>query len=186
MARQSVSSFTRPLVGLVVTQGVLAILFGIAALFWPGVTVAIFAMLFGIFVLVWGISLLIQSLMSVETVSLWWLELIFSVAVLGLGVFLVRNPDVTLRWLVLLIGFTFIIRGIVDLVQAFFSRERAVTDNRWFYAISALLGVVAGVIILAYPTAGGLAFVWVVGLYAIIYGAVLIVLANKFQQRIDA
>lgn len=186
MAKQSISSFTRPLVGLVVAQGVLAIVFGIAALFWPGVTVAIFATLFGIFVLVWGISLLIQSLMSVETVSLWWLELIFGIAVLGLGVFLVRNPDVTVRWLVLLIGFTFIIRGVVDLVQAFFSREHAVTENKWFYAISALLGVVAGIVILAYPDIGGLAFIWVVGLYAIVYGAVLLVLANKFQQRIEA
>lgn len=186
MAKKSVSSFTRPLVGLVVTQGVLAILFGIAALFWPGVTVSVFAVLFGVFVLVWGISLLIQSLISVNSVSLWWLELIFAIAILGLGVFLTRNPEVTLRWLALLVGFTFVIRGVVDFVQAFFSQEYVVKENRFFYAISALIGVVAGVAILAYPAAGGLAFIWIVGLYAIVQGAVLIVLANKFQQLIDA
>lgn len=185
MAKKNVSELTRPLVGLVVAQGVLAILFGIAALFWPGATVAIFAMLFGVFVLVWGIALLIQSLMGIGRVSLWWLELIFGVAVLALGVYLVRNPAVTLAWLVLFVGFTFVIRGVIDLVQAFFSTERAITENKWFYVISALLGLVAGVLVLTYPAASGLAFVWIVGLYAIVEGIVLIALANKFQDFVE-
>lgn len=185
MAKQSLSSLTQPLVGLVVAQGVLSILFGIAALFWPGATVKIFAALFGVFVLVWGISLLIQSLMGIGKVSLWWLELIFGVAILGLGVYLLRNPEVTLAWLILFVGFTFIVRGVVDIVQAFFSKEPAIIDNKWFYVISALLGVIAGVLILLYPATSGLAFVWVVGLYAIVQGVVFIVLANKFQALIE-
>lgn len=186
MAKKNVSELTRPLVGLVVAQGVLAILFGIAALFWPGATVTIFATLFGLFVLVWGISLLIQSLLGVGRVSLWWLELIFGVGVLALGVYLVRNPEVTLTWLILFVGFTFVIRGVVDLVQAFFSKEPAVTENKWFYVVSALLGLAAGVLVLIYPSASGLAFVWIVGLYAIIEGVVLIALANKFQNLVEA
>lgn len=185
MAKKNINSLTRPLVGLVVAQGVLAILFGIAALFWPGATVKVFATIFGLFVLVWGISLLIQSLISVGRVSLWWLELVFGVGTLALGVYLVRNPEVTLAWLVLFVGFTFVLRGIVDLVQAFFSKETAVVENKWFYVISALLGLAAGVLVLAYPTASGLAFVWVVGLYAIVEGVVLITLANKFQEFVE-
>lgn len=185
MAKQEVSSYTRPLVGLVVTQGVLAILFGIAALFWPGATASVIAVLFGMFVLVWGISLLIQGLISIGKVGLWWLELVFGVAVLGLGVYLVRNPDTTLAWLILFIGFTFVIRGVVDLVQAFFSDDVAVRENKLFYIISALLGLAAGVVVLLHPAAGGLAFLWVVGLYAIVQGVVLIVLASKFQALVE-
>ena len=185
MARKKVSAYTRPLVGLVVMQGVLAILFGIAALFWPAATVTIIATLFGFFVLIWGISLLIQSLISIDKTGLWWLELIFGVALLGLGVYLVRNPDVTLSWLILFIGFTFIIRGVVDLVQAFFSDDMAVKENKWFYVISALLGLAAGVIVLLHPAASGLAFVWIIGLYAIVQGIVFIVLASKFQNLIE-
>ena len=118
-------------VGLIVAQGVMAILFGIAALFWPDTTVRVFAVLFGAFVLVWGITLLIQSLFNMSKKNLWWLELIFGVLALGLGVFLVRNPTVTLAWLILMIGFTFIVRGIVDVIQAFFSKDEAVKGNRW-------------------------------------------------------
>ncbi len=185
MAEQEVSSYTRPLVGLVVTQGVLAILFGIAALFWPGATASIVATLFGMFVLIWGISLLVQSLIGIGKTGLWWLELVFGIAVLGLGVYLVRNPDTTLAWLILFIGFTFVIRGVVDLVQAFFSNDIAVRENKLFYIISALLGLAAGVVVLLHPAAGGLAFLWVVGLYAIVQGVVLIVLANKFQALVE-
>lgn len=185
MSKKPLSSFTRPLVGLIVSQGVLAILFGIAALFWPQATVSIIAILFGLFVLVWGISLLIQSLLNLGKISLWWLELLFGVALLGVGVYLVRNPEVTLMWLVLLIGFTLVVRGLVDIVQAFFSNEPAVVANKWLYAFSAVLGLVAGIIVLTYPAASGLAFVWVLGLYAIVQGVVFIVLASKFQELIE-
>lgn len=185
MAKKPSSNLSRPLVGLVVTQGVIAILFGIAALFWPQATVKIMAMLFGVFVLVWGITTLVQSLISIGKVSLWWLELIFGVLLLGLGVYLIRNPEVTLAWLILFVGFTFIIRGVIDLVQGFFSKEPQVLENKWLYVISAVISLIAGVLVLAHPVASGLAFVWVIGLYAIIQGIVAIVLANKFQELID-
>lgn len=184
MSKKPLSSFTRPLVGLIVSQGVLAILFGIAALFWPQATVSIIAVLFGLFVLVWGISLLIQSLLNLGKISLWW-QADFGVALLGVGVYLVRNPEVTLMWLVLLIGFTLVIRGLVDIVQAFFSKEPAVVANKWLYAFSAAIGLVAGIVVLTYPAASGLAFVWVLGLYAVIEGVVLIVLASKFQELLE-
>lgn len=174
------------LVGLIVTQGVIAVLFGFAALFWPDVTVRVFAVLFGAFVLVWGIALLIQSLFNVSRWHLWWLELLFGLLILGLGVFLVRNPGVTLAWLILMVGFTFIVRGIVDLVESFFSKNESVKSNRWLYIASALVSLVAGVVTLMHPVASGLAFIWIVGLYAIIEGVILIVLANRFHELADA
>lgn len=179
------SNYTQPMVGLVVTQGVLAILFGIAALFWPGATANVFALLFGGFVLVWGIALLVQGLISIGREGMWWLELVFGVLVLGLGVYLVRNPDVTLSWLILLIGFTFVIRGVVDLIQGLFSKEVYVRENRWFYLIGAALGLAAGVITLLHPATSGLAFVWVVGLYAIAEGIILVTLAKRFQDLVE-
>ena len=169
-------------VGLIVAQGVMAILFGIAALFWPDTTVRVFAVLFGAFVLVWGITLLIKGLFNMPKRHLWWLELIFGVLILGLGVFLVRNPGVTLAWLILMVGFTFIARGIVDVIEAFFSKDKAVKNSRWVYLLSGLVSFVAGIIVLLHPVTSGLAFIWVVGLYTIIEGVILIVLAKKFRD----
>lgn len=185
MTKKQNSAPEGSLVGLVVAQGVALVLFGLAALFWPGVTVSVFAVLFGAFVLVWGITLLIQSLFNISKWHLWWLELIFGILILGLGVFLVRNPEVTLAWLILLIGFTFIVRGVVDVIEAFFSKDAIIKDSRWIYVVSSIISLLAGVIVLTYPAASGLAFVWVVGLYAIIEGIILVVLANKFRESIE-
>jgi uncharacterized membrane protein HdeD (DUF308 family) len=44
-------------------------------------------------------------------------------------------------------------------------------------AIGGILGIVAGIIVLRYPIAGGLAYVWVLGLYALVAGSIYIALA---------
>lgn len=185
MVKKQNNTPSEQLVGLIVAQGVISVLFGMAALFWPDVTVRVFAVLFGAFVLVWGITLLIQSLFNISRWHLWWLELIFGILILGLGVFLVRDPGVTLAWLILLIGFTFIVRGVVDSIEAFFSKDESVKNSRWLYVISALVSLLAGVVTLMHPVASGLAFIWVVGLYAIIEGVIMVVLANRFRELIE-
>lgn len=53
------------------------------ALFWPGLTVALLIVLFGVFALVWGVVGLIVSLSSSSTDKFWWLELAFSLLVIG-------------------------------------------------------------------------------------------------------
>lgn len=173
------------LAGLLVAQGVVAVLFGIAALFWPGLTATLFISLFGVFVVVWGLISLVHSLLKMGRSSLWWLELIFSVLVVGLGVFLLRNMEVTLAVVILLVGFTLIVRGIVDFVTGLFSREAEVREARSFYVVGGVLGVVAGAIILAHPVSTGLVFVWALGLYLLLQGALTIGLAFRLRSSDD-
>jgi uncharacterized membrane protein HdeD (DUF308 family) len=181
MASKESVQLQNQLTGLIVAEGVFAILAGIAMLFWPGLTLVFLVVLFGIFVLVWGIVELIRSLLGMGRVKFWWLELIFSLLVIGLGVFLLRNTVISIAVVILLIGFTFIVRGIIDLLIAFFSKNED-RDIRTFLGISGVIGIIAGIIVLAQPVASGLAFVWIVGLYTIISGSVLIVRALKARS----
>jgi len=164
---------------LVIGEGVLAVLFGIALLFWPSASLALLIFLFGIFVLVWGISNLIRSILAMGKVSTWWIELIFSLLTLGLGVYLLRNPEVTFGAFMILIGFTFIVRGLIDLVVAFFGKDEEVKNARALHVIGGIIGVVAGIIVLSQPVASGVAFVWIVGLYAVLEGVLLITIALR-------
>ena len=170
--------------GLVVAQGVLAILFGIAALFWPGATIALIVILFGIFVLAWGIANFIHSLVSIGKVSTWWLELIFSIVTIGLGVFLLRNTLVSIEIFILLVGFTFVLRGAIDLIKSLFSNDQDVKESRIYYAISGILGLIAGMIVLAQPAASGVAIVWIIGLYSILQGSMVVVISLKARQQL--
>lgn len=171
------------LTGLLVTQGVVTVLFGIAAMFWPGLTATLFVSLFGIFVIVGGLTGLVHSLLGVGRVSLWWLELVFSILIVGLGVFLLRNLEITMAVIILLVGFTLIARGIVDFVTGLFSRDAAVKESRWFYVIGGLLGVVAGVIVLVHPVSTGLVFIWALGFYALLRGAIDLSLAFRLRAE---
>lgn len=165
--------------GLLAAQGVLAILFGIVALFWPGLTVSLLIAFFGIFAMVWAIVGIIAALISVGGgARLWWLELAFSILLLGLSVYILRNPaDVALAF-VLFIGLAFIVRGIVDLLQGLFDRDRD-ADSRLFGLLVGVIGLIAGIITLLYPVSAGVAVVWVVGLYGILYGTLAVAFAVR-------
>lgn len=183
MAKQELSPVAKQLWGLGIAFGVVSILFGILALFWPGLTVSLFILMFGVFVLVWGIMGLIISISSISTDKFWWLELIFSILAIGLAVYLLRNPEAAAQIFVFFIGLTFLVRGVVDILEGLFDRERT-GGNRVLAVVLGVLGIIAGIITLTYPVGAGLAVVWIIGLYAILYGALLIAFSFRAQAEL--
>lgn len=160
-----------------VLTGVLTMIFGIAALFWPGLTLVTFIYLFSAFVLVWGVVSVVRGFVDMTAArSMWWLSLIFGFLAIAAGVYLVRHPDVSFATLLLLTAFTFIVRGAVDVVGGLFGEGQSAT-GRMLAFIAGALGVVVGVYLLMQPVEGGVAFVWVVGLYALLAGPLMIALA---------
>jgi len=184
MVAQKVNQKTREyLVGLLVAQGVAGVLFGIAALFWPGLTVSLLVTIFGVFMVVAGVIGLVHSLLGVGRDKLWWLELLMSVLIVGLGVYLLRNVGVALALFILLVGFTFVLRGIYDVVAGLFGAHKDEEVSRWLHVVAGVIGVLAGVIVLSHPAASGLVFVWAVGLYALLRGAIDIGLAFRLNAE---
>lgn len=183
MAKNDLTVVEKQLWGLAIAQGVLAILFGIVALFWPGLTVALLIVLFSVFILIWGIVGIITSLTSIGKEKFWWLELIFSVLALGLATYMLRNPVETAAIFVFFIGITFLVRGVVDILEGLFDGERKGSD-RVFRVVVGVIGILAGIATLAYPVSAGVAVVWVIGLYAVLYGALSIAFAFKAQNEL--
>ena len=184
MAKNEVSLLSRQLWGLSIAQGVLAILFGILALFWPGLTVALLIVFFSVFVLVWGIVGIIVGLSTIGANKFWWIELLFSILAIGLAVYALRNPMDAAAVFVILIGVTFLVRGVIDLLVGLFDRDRT-GDGRIFALLAGVIGVLAGIVTLLYPISAGIAVVWVVGLYAVLYGALSIGFAFRAQKELQ-
>lgn len=184
MAKNELSPLAKQLWGLAIAQGVLAILFGILALFWPGLTVALLIVLFSVFVLVWGVVGVITGLSTIGSNKFWWLELIFSVLAVGLAVFMLRNPVDAAAIFILVIGLTFLVRGVVDLLEGLFDADRS-SDSRIFAVLAGIIGVLAGIVTLLYPVSAGVAVVWVIGLYAVLYGALSIGFALRAQKELN-
>lgn len=166
-------------------RGMLAILFGIAAVFWPGLTLKTLVYLFGGFILASGIISLIGGLANIYNDGSSFLTriamVILGVIELGIGVYLLRHPLVSFTTLILLIGFALIIRGVIDVIMGLFEPGGAM--HKTVMIIGGLLAGIAGVILLFQPASGGVAFVWVLGLYALIYGPLLIALALDIKNQ---
>lgn len=159
-----------------VLGGILTMLFGIAALFWPGLTLVTFVYLFSAYMLVWGVVSVVKGLVDLTSgVAMWWLSLIFGFIGIGVGVYLVRHPLASFATLVLLIGFTFIIRGVIDVVSGFSAGQSS--TGRMLSFIAGGLGILAGVFMLTQPAEAGVAFVWILGLYSLLVGPLLIAMA---------
>jgi uncharacterized membrane protein HdeD (DUF308 family) len=154
-------------------RGIAAILFGLAAIFWPGLTLVTLVYLFSAFILVYGIVDIIEGLMSIGREGMGWvLTLLLGFLQVGVGVYLIRHTAVTFATLVLLIGFMLIIRGVFEIVMAFMSDQTA--SGRTLLLIGGAIAALAGVIVLRQPAASGVAFVWVLGVFSLISGPMLI------------
>lgn len=167
-------------VGMV--QGVAALLFGIAAVFWPGLTLKVLVYLFSAFVLAWGILSIVEGIMSIKERGTWWLTVIFGVFGAGVGLYLVRHPLASFATVILLIGFTFIVRGVVDIISAFVDKHTA--TGKLISLLVGAAGVIAGIVILNQPVAGGVAFVWIVGLYSLVFGPLMIALSLDVRKEL--
>ncbi|KAA3638513.1 MAG: HdeD family acid-resistance protein [Armatimonadetes bacterium] len=99
----------------------------------------------------------------------WWVLVISGVLSVAIGVALIFWPGQTLTVATALFGALMILSGIVRFLQAVFSSE---TDHRWLLLISAILGVVIGVVVIRNPESVIALIVLLAALFWIIGGMV--------------
>lgn len=170
----------KPMWEALVVRGIAAILFGIAAVFWPGLTLVTLVYIFSIYILVSGLVGIVTGVSHLVKGKNWFLGLILSFAELAVGVYLVRHPGVTFATLVLIIGLILIARGVFEVVMAL--TEDSLATQKMLVVLGGLLSVGVGIFILLQPAAGGVAFVWVLGLYALITGPIMIALGMDVKN----
>lgn len=171
------------LTGGLALRGVVALLFGIAAVFWPGETLLTLLYLFAAFMLIGGVFELIHGVGRLASPTTSILTRVVAPLVglvqMVVGVYMLRHPHLTFTTLILLIGFVLIVRGVLEVVEGLF--EEGPSMFRLVMIIVGLLAVLAGILVLFQPQSAGVAFVWIVGLYALIVGPLM--LATAFETN---
>jgi len=179
----TIKEYVEELWWLFILQGLASILFGIVALFYPGITLVALVVTMAVYAAIVGVIDTIHSFSSIGKSKSWWFSLILGLSLMGLGIYLIRNPSLSIGVFIILVGTVFIVRGIFDLTAAsFFSGGGG---HRWLMAISGVLGIIAGLYIWTYPTSGGLAFIWAIGLYALFTGSMTIAYAFQMKGVLD-
>lgn len=159
-------------------RGIAAVLFGILAFAWPGVTLAVLVLLWGAYALVDGVLSLISAF-RVENDHRWGL-LIEGIVGIAAGLAAFVWPGLTALVLLYIIAAWAVITGVLELYAAV--RLRKVIRNEWWLILSGIASLLFGIVLLAAPGAGALAVVWLIGFYAIVFGVLLIGLSVRLRS----
>jgi uncharacterized membrane protein HdeD (DUF308 family) len=160
-------------------RGLVAIIFGILALIWPGQTLLALVLLFGAFALVHGILTAFVGIASYRYFERWWAVLLEGVAGIVIGVLTFFWPNTTALVLLYFIAAWALITGVFEIVAAI--QLRRVITGEWAMILSGLLSILVGVLLFVFPGAGAVSLVWLIGIYAIVLGILLIVLAFRLR-----
>jgi uncharacterized membrane protein HdeD (DUF308 family) len=165
---------------MLMLRGALAILFGVVAVLWPDLTLIWLVAMFAVYALLSG-GVSIASAFRIRRIERnWWLLLLLGIVGVAAGVYALVYPAMTALVLVLLMGANAIITGALDIAIAI--RLRKVLRSQWLLVLSGIVSVLFGVLVFAAPGAGALALVWLISLYAIVTGVLLLSLGWRTRR----
>jgi uncharacterized membrane protein HdeD (DUF308 family) len=162
-------------------RGVAAIIFGVLAFVWPGITLTALVLLFGAYAITDGIFAIIAAVNASGKARRWWLLLLEGILSIVAGVLTFILPGITALFLLYLIAFWAIVTGVFAIGTAI--RLRKEITGEWLMALSGVASVLFGFLLLLFPGAGALALIWWIGAYAVVFGALLLGLAFRLRSR---
>jgi uncharacterized membrane protein HdeD (DUF308 family) len=160
-------------------RGVLAILFGIVALFYTGQTLLALVYVFGVFAVLSGISALVAAVRAGEAHQRWGWLAASGLLSMAAGVVAFVWPGITALAAVLLVAAWAIVTGIMEI--AFAVALPDTLAHSWLAGLAGALSVVFGLLLAVWPRAGAVTLTWLVGIYAIIYGATVLYYAYRLR-----
>jgi uncharacterized membrane protein HdeD (DUF308 family) len=162
-----------------VVRGIFAILFGILAYAWPGITLSTLIIFFGAYVLIDGI------LLAIKTIGKWgerddrWLLLLEGLLGIGIGVITFVAPGITAVALIFFIAAWSLATGVLEIAAAI--RLRKEIQGEGWMILSGIASIVFAVLVMFFPGAGALGLLWLIAAYAIIFGVMLVILGIKLR-----
>lgn len=183
MEAPSIRQISRTYWWLLVIRAIFAVLFGILAIIAPLVAALFFIFLFGAYALFDGILSIVVSLQERHTYSRWWMLLISGIAAVILGIFAFFQPGVTAVALFWIVALWLIISGIFEILAAFALRGLGI---EWVLVISGILSIIVGIVFFAHPVASILTIVWLIGVFSLVHGVMLLIRAIRLRSLLTA
>ena len=162
-------------------RGVAGILFGVLTFVVPGLTLAALVLLFGSYAIVDGVLNIVAALRRRRAGEPpWWALLLEGVVSVAAGVVTFAWPGLTTVVLLYVIAGWAIITGAFEMAAAVRLRQRV--EGEGWLVFSGILSIALGVLLMAAPATGALALVLWIGAYAMVFGALLVVLAFRLRR----
>ena len=163
-----------------VLRGAAAVLFGLSALIWSGPTIITLALVFGVYALVDAVLLGYAAYrVGPGARTPFVIQAVLSAA---MGLIALFWPVVAVIALVFVIGVWAVVTGIAEITTAV--RLRSQNSSEWLLIFAGALSVVFGLLLWFWPLAGAWAVMYVVGVYALIFGVVMVVAGIRLRGAV--
>jgi len=163
-----------------VLRGMAAIIFGVIAFVYPGLTVAVLVLLFGAWVLVDGVFRVVGAIGHRASDPEWGFHLIIGILGIIIGFLTFHAPRITALALIIYIAAWALMVGATEIALAI--KLRREIKGEWFLILMGLLSIVFAIMLLWNPLPGALALVWLIGSYAIVFGILGIILGFRLRS----
>lgn len=159
---------------VVLLRGILAILFGVLAYTWPGLTILILVTLWGAYALVDGLFGVVAGVRGK-----WGSLVVIGLLGIAAGVIAFLWPGLTAVTLLWILAFWAIVAGVLQISAAI--RLRKEVQGEWLWVLSGILTIGLGVLFFLFPGAGILSVTWLIAALAIVWGILLVMLSFKLK-----
>jgi uncharacterized membrane protein HdeD (DUF308 family) len=160
-----------------VLRGLLAVLFGFAALFLQLDTLEAVGRVFGVYAITEGMLVVLTGIRSTRYRGVFIAE---GASGIVAGLVALAWPSITALVLLYVVAIWAILSGIAEMIAAVSLRREI--EGEWVLFLVGVLSVLLGAAMAVLPGVGLLSLVWLVGLYALAVGVALIVLAFRVQS----
>ena len=163
-----------------VIRGVLGIIFGLIALFAPIATAVVLAIFIGAWAIVDGVFDIIEAIRHRGSSSM-ALRVVWGAVSILFGILVLVWPGMSLGVLVIFVGIWAVIIGVLEIMASI--RHRAVPNSGWVWGIiGGALAILFGILVLIRPGTGLVSIIWIIGIWAIVWGITLIVLGVQLRR----
>jgi len=159
-------------------RGVLALLFGVLAFVAPGATLTTLVYVFGFYAILNGV-LALYAAWNLRSFDRWWVLLLEGLLGIAAGVIAFVWPGAAALAFLSIIAAWAILVGILQIVAAI--RLRQEIENEWSLGLGGLASVIFGVLLVVWPRSGLVTISWIIGIYAIAFGVMILVLGSRLR-----
>src|SRR5947208_5665915 len=163
-----------------VIRGIAAIVFGVIAFVYPGLTIAVLVLLFGAWVLVDGIFRIVGAIGHRASDSDWGFNLIIGILGIIIGLLTFHAPGITALALVIYIAAWALMIGATEIALAI--KMRREIKGEWFLILMGLASIIFAGLLLWNPLAGAAALIWIIAWYAVIMGVLAIIFGFRLRS----
>lgn len=165
---------------LLALRGLLAIAFGLFAILLPGIALLALMLMFAAYLVVDGVFAIFSGVRALEHHERWGALVAEGLLDIAGAAVIVLWPGLTLLVLIYVAGFWAIFSGAALLAAAIRLRRE---HGEWSLVLAALLSLIWGALVVFWPIAGVIGLAWWIGVYALLFGGLMLVIAFRLRPR---